>query len=82
MQVSCSGDQNDGGAHLRGVGSEPRRVVAVGGAGVVGNIAGSELCSCRSSGERGAVHMVQEGVKGEGEEVAGLTAITMRQTVG
>ena len=42
MRDSCSGDQNDGGAHLRDAGSEPRRVVAVGGAEVVGNDAGDE----------------------------------------
>ena len=50
MRDSCSGDQNDGRAHLRDAGSEPRRVGAVGGAGVAGNIAGDELCGCRGTG--------------------------------
>ena len=40
MRVSCSGDQNDGGEHLHVAGSKPHRVVAVGGAGVAGNVAG------------------------------------------
>ena len=38
-----SGDQNNGGAHLRDARSELRLVVAVGGAGVAGNIADDEL---------------------------------------
>ena len=51
MRVSCPGNQNDGGAHIRDTGSEPRRVVAVGGAGVAGNVAGDDLGGRRSSGE-------------------------------
>ena len=48
-----SGDQKDGGDHLRDAGSEPRRVVAVGGAGVAGNVADVDLGGGRSSGELG-----------------------------
>ena len=51
MRVSCSGDQNDVGAHLRDAGSEPRRVVAVGGPGAAGIVAGDDLGGRRSSGE-------------------------------
>ena len=51
MRVSCFGDQNNGGAHLRDAGSEPRRVVAVGGAGVAGNTDDDEHCGCQNSGE-------------------------------
>ena len=51
MRVLHSDDQKDGGDHLRDVGSVPRRVVAVGGAGVAGNIAGDEFGGGRSSGE-------------------------------
>ena len=46
-----SGDQKDGRDHLRDAGSEPRRVVAVGGAGVAGNDTGDEFGGGRSSGE-------------------------------
>ena len=48
-----SGDQKDGRDHLRDAGSEPRRVVAVGGAAVAENIAGVDLGGGRSSGELG-----------------------------
>ena len=48
-----SGDQKDGGDHLRDAGSEPRRVVAVSGAGLAGNIASIDLGGGRSSGELG-----------------------------
>ena len=51
VRVLHSGDQKDGGDHLRDAGSEPRRVVAVGGAGVAGNIAGDKFGRGRSSGE-------------------------------
>ena len=37
---------------------------------------GDELGGGGCSGERGTVHTVQEGVNGEGEDGAGLTAIT------
>ena len=46
-----SSDQKDGGDHLRDAGSEPRRVVAVGGAGVAGNDASNEFGGGRSSGK-------------------------------
>ena len=46
-----SGDQKDGGAHLRDAGSELRRVVAVGGAGVAGDDSGEHVRGGRSSGE-------------------------------
>ena len=46
-----SGDQKEGRDHLRDVGSEPRRVVAVGGAGVAGNDGGEHVRGGRSSGE-------------------------------
>ena len=46
-----SGDQKDGGDHLRDAGSEPRRLVAVVGAGVAGNVADDEFGGGRSSGE-------------------------------
>ena len=46
-----SGDQKDGGDHLRDAGSELRRLVAVGGAGVAGNDAGDEFGGSQSSGE-------------------------------
>ena len=51
MRVLHSGAQKDGGDHLHDVGSEMRRVVAVGGAGVAGNIADDEFGGGRSSGE-------------------------------
>ena len=46
-----SSDQKDGGDYLRDAGRKPRRVVAVGGAGVAGNIAGDKFGGDRSSGE-------------------------------
>ena len=49
--VLPSGDQMDGGGHLRVAGSEPRRGVVVVELKVIGNDAGDELGSCRSSGE-------------------------------
>ena len=61
MRVSCSGDQNDGGEHLHVAGSKPHRVVAVGGAGVAGNVASDDLGGRRSSGE------VETEVAGHGE---------------
>ena len=61
-----SGDQEDDGHHLRDAGSEPRRVVAVRGAGVAGNIAGDEFGGGRSSGE---VELV---ARGHGEGRAGV----------
>ena len=45
-----SGDQKDGADHLHDAGSEPRRVVAVGGAAVAGNVADDEFGGGRSSG--------------------------------
>ena len=51
MRVSSSGDQMAGGGHLRDAGTRPRRVVAVGGAGVDGNVVGDEFGDGRSSGE-------------------------------
>ena len=59
-----SGDQKDGGDYLRDAGRKLRRVVAVGGAGVVGNVA-DEFGGGRSSGE---VELVARGH----EEVRGL----------
>ena len=46
-----SGDQMGGGDYLRDAGRKPRRVVAVGGAGVAGNIADDEFGGGRSSGK-------------------------------
>ena len=46
-----SDDQKDGGDHLRDVGSEPRRLVAVVGAGVAENDGGEHVRGGRSSGE-------------------------------
>ena len=46
-----SGDQKDGEDYLRDAGRKPRRVVAVGGAGVAGNVVGDEFGGGRSSGE-------------------------------
>ena len=46
-----SGDQKDDGDHLRDAGSELRRVVAVGGAGVAGDDDGEHVRGGRSSGE-------------------------------
>ena len=51
VRVLHSGDQKDGGDHLCDAGSEPRRVVVVGGAGVAGNVTGVDLGGGRSSGE-------------------------------
>ena len=51
MRDLHSGNQKGGGDYLRDAGRKPRRVVPVGGAGVAGNVAGGELCGCRSSGE-------------------------------
>ena len=65
MRDLCSGCQNDGGAHLRVAGSEPRRVVVVAGLGVAGNDVGDESSGCRSSGEVelvGAVLMEARGL--------------------
>ena len=50
-----SSDQKDGGDYLHDVGRKSRRVVAVGGVGVAGNIAGDEFGGGRSSGELGLV---------------------------
>ena len=47
--VSCSGCQNDGGAHLRVAGSKPRRLVVEAGLGVAGDDAGDESSGGRSS---------------------------------
>ena len=44
-----SGDQKDGGDHLRDAGSELRRVVVVGGAGVAGDDGGEHV---RGTGDR------------------------------
>ena len=51
VRVSPSGDQMDGGGHLREAGSEPRRVVVVVELRVTGNNADDDLCGCQSSGE-------------------------------
>ena len=51
MQDLHSDDQKDGGDYLHDAGRKPRRVVAVGGAGVAGNVAGDEFGGGRSSGE-------------------------------
>ena len=56
-----SGDQKDGGDHLREAGREPRRMVAVGGVGVAGNVVGDEFGGGQSSGE---VELV---ARGQGE---------------
>ena len=64
VRVLCSGCQNDGGAHLRVAGSEPRRVVVVAGLGVAGNDAGDESSGCRSSGEVELVGAVLVEVRG------------------
>ena len=53
-----SGDQKDGGDYLRDAGRKPRRVVAVGGAGVAGDVAGDEFGGGRSSGELGLIAAV------------------------
>ena len=50
MRVLPSGDQMDGGGHLRAAGSKPRQGVVVE-IKVTGNNTGNELCGCRSSGE-------------------------------
>ena len=50
-----SGDQKGGGDYLRDAGRKPRRVVAVGGAGVAGNDASDERGGGQSSGELGLV---------------------------
>ena len=64
MRVSCSGDQNDGGEHLHVAGSKPHRVVAVGGAGVAGNVAGDEFGGSRSSGKLELVARGHEEARG------------------
>ena len=46
-----SGDQMGGRDYLRDAGRKPRRVVAVGGAGVAGNVAGDEFGGGRNLGE-------------------------------
>ena len=46
-----SGDQKDGGDYLRDAGRKPHRVVAVGGAGVAGNIVDNQFGGGRSSGK-------------------------------
>ena len=51
MRDLHSGDQKDGGDHVRDAEREPRRVVAVGGAGVAGNVVDDEFGGGRSSGE-------------------------------
>ena len=51
VQISHSGDQMDGGGHLRVAGSKLHRGVVVVELGVTGNNAGDELCGCRNSGE-------------------------------
>ena len=51
VRVSCSGDQMGGEEHLCVAGSKLRRLVAVVELRVAGNVAGDELCGCRSSGE-------------------------------
>ena len=47
--------------YLRVAGSKPQRLVAVVGLVVARNVAGDELCGCRSSGE------VEPGATGHGE---------------
>ena len=47
---SPSGDQKDGGEHLRVAGSKPHRLVVVVELGVAGIDTGEELCSCRVTG--------------------------------
>ena len=64
MRVSCFGDHNDGGEHRRVAGSKPHRVVAVGGAGVSGNVIGDEFGGGRSSGELGLVARRRDEVRG------------------
>ena len=49
VRVSCSGCQNDGGAHLRVAGGKPHRVEVVAGLGVAGDDAGEESSGGRSS---------------------------------
>ena len=51
MRDPCSGDQMDGGGHLRIAASKPCRLVAVVELGVAGNIASDDLGGRRSSGE-------------------------------
>ena len=57
-------DQIDGEEQLRDAGSEPHRVVAVGGARVAGNIAGDDLGGRRSSGEVKPVARGHDEVRG------------------
>ena len=59
-----SGDQKDGGDYLRDAGRKPRRVVAVGGAGVAGNVAGDEFGGGQSSGEDELVARGHEEARG------------------
>ena len=59
-----SGDQKDGGDHLHVAGSEPRRVVAVGGAGVAGNVTGDEFGGGQSSGKVELVARVRREARG------------------
>ena len=61
MRVSCSGDQNNGGARLRVAGSGPHPLVVLVRPGVTGNVAGDERGDFRGSGE---VELV---VRGHGE---------------
>ena len=46
-----SGDQMNGGGHLRVAGSKPQLLVVVVELEVAGNVAGDDLGDCRSSGE-------------------------------
>ena len=55
MRDSSSGDQMDGGEHLRVAGGEPRRLVVVVELGVAGINAGDEPCGCRGTGVVGSV---------------------------
>ena len=50
MRVCSSGDQKDGGEHLRVAGGEPRRLVVVVELGVAGIDAGDEPGGCRGTG--------------------------------
>ena len=51
VQVSRSGDQMDGGDHLRATGSKPRRGMMVVEPGATGKGVGDEFGGCRRSGE-------------------------------
>ena len=50
MRDCSSGDQKDGGEHLRVAGSKPHRLVVVVELGVAGMDAGDEPCGCRGTG--------------------------------